>query len=75
MRTESMKQALAVFWETGMLLKETGATKERAHAHTRWRKGCCMLMKRIKRGKYEEKNMLPVPASECSERNREALVC
>lgn len=51
-RSESMEQVLAVFWEKGVLLNETGAAKERARAHTRQRRG--VRVARTERGECEE---------------------
>ncbi|XP_077044467.1 coiled-coil domain-containing protein 57 isoform X2 [Agelaius phoeniceus] len=49
-----MAQVLAVFWEKGVLLNETGAPKERARAHTKQRRGCCVRVVRTERGECEE---------------------
>ncbi|KAM3660330.1 coiled-coil domain-containing protein 57 [Ammospiza maritima maritima] len=49
-----MEQVRAVFWEKGVLLNKTGAAKERARAHTKQRRGCCVRVVRTERGECEE---------------------
>lgn len=69
-RSESIGQVLAVFWEKGVLLNETGAAKERARAHTKQKRGCCVRVVRTEWGECEEDRIrCRVPGSECNERN------
>lgn len=74
MRFQSTKQALAVFWAGGLLLKAAGATQ--AWAHPRGvERGCGTLVGRTKWGSWAERGVRPSAWKRRSERHREAPVC